>query len=270
MLYTVELMTFFLDAVMTEFIRLAKEIPFLERAVAFARNHRALGVGALGYHSYLQSKMIPFESMEAKYKNVEIFKTVYEQSYAASAKLASIFGEPELLKGYGRRNVTTMAIAPTKSSAFILGQVSEGVEPHRANYYIKDLAKGKFTVKNQHLETLLKEKGHDTDEVWESILKNSGSVQHLDILTDHEKLVFKTFAEISPKEIVIQASARQKFIDQSQSLNLMIHPSVPIKDVNALYILAWELGIKTLYYQFSVNAAKEFSKSIMECVSCSS
>jgi Ribonucleotide reductase, barrel domain len=154
------------------------------------------------------------------------------------------------------------------NSAFILGQVSEGIEPHRTNYYIKDLQKGKFTVKNTHLESLLRKKDKDNEVVWNGILKNGGSVQHLDFLSEHEKSVFKTFSEISPKEIVIQAAQRQKYVDQGQSLNLMIHPSVPTKDVNALIIEAWRLGIKSLYYQISVNAAQAFSRNIMACSSC--
>ncbi len=163
-----------------------------------------------------------------------------------------------------------LAIAPTKSSAFILGQVSEAVEPNRTNYYIKDLQKGKFTIKNTYLEQLLEMKGFNNDAVWESILKNGGSVQHLECLTEEEKAVFKTFAEISQKEVIIQASIRQKYIDQGQSINLMIHPSVPIKDVNALIIEAWRLKIKTLYYQISVNAAQQFTRNILACTSCES
>ena len=266
----VEILTYFLDAVATEFIEKASNITFLDRAVRFAERHRALGIGWLGWHSYLQSKMIPFESMEAKQLNILVAQTIKQQAYTASGALAHMFGEPHYLKGSGRRNSTLMAIAPTKSSAFILGQVSEGIEPHRANYYIKDLAKGKFTIKNLHLEALLEGKGQNTTEVWDSILKKSGSVQHLEFLTEHEKLVFKTFSEISPKEVIIQAGARQRFIDQGQSLNLMIHPAMKIKDVNALYILAWELGVKSLYYQISVNAAQEFSRQLLDCISCSS
>lgn len=591
----VEVLIFLLDAVMTEFIEKAKNIKFMERTVKFAENHRALGLGVLGYHSYLQSKMIAFESMEAKFFNTEVFQLLKKQTYDASAKLAEMFGEPELLKGYGRRNTTTCvtgdtkiltdrgfveietilgektniwngfefsevvpfetgeneileitlsngfslkctpyhkflvvtpikddktfglkktveveaqslrvgdcmpkfllpiidnelelddaytngfftgdgsvscvrngkyprnelrlygnkmdladkikwktnyrkiilngsecvrgylpnslrekyfvpvqyslksklewlagiidsdgsitsrgvsictskysfakdimfmlqtigihpnlvlgkrlggynstndiyynvfitqqgctilseqgiktyrvkipkgvknhldcpnnnyyqvveikkmenrcktfcftenkrgtgifngiytkqcAIAPTKSSAFILGQVSEGIEPIKSNYFVKDLAKGKFTYKNPYLKQLLKDKGEDSGDVWDTILRKGGSVQHLRCLTDEEKDVFKTFQEISPKEVIIQASQRQKYIDQGQSLNLMIHPKVPIKDVNALMIFAWEMGIKALYYQFSVNASQEFAKNILECKSC--
>ena len=264
----VELMTYFLDAVMTEFIDKAKQIKFMERTVRFAERHRALGIGWLGWHSYLQSKMIPWESMEAKLINTQVAKNIKEKAYAASAKLAQEYGEPEVCKGYGRRNTTLMAIAPTKSSAFILGQVSEGIEPHRTNYYIKDLQKGKFTIKNIELEKLLKEKGKDTDDVWKNILMNGGSVQHLDFLSEKEKDVFKTFAEISPKEIIIQAAQRQQFIDQGQSLNLMIHPSISTKDVNTLLVEAWRMGIKSLYYQISVNAAQTFARNILECKSC--
>lgn len=264
----VEILIFFLDAVMTEFIEKAKKIKFMDRAVKFAETQRALGLGWVGWHSYLQSKMIPWESMEAKFKNVEVAKNIQEKSQAASKRLAELFGEPELLKGYGLRNTTTLAIAPTKSSSFILGQISEGIEPHRTNYCIKDLAKIKYTYKNPELKKVLAEKKKDTKATWESILIHGGSIQHLDFLSDHEKAVFKTFSEISPKEIIIQAAQRQKYIDQGQSLNLMIHPDIPIKDVNALIIEAWQLGIKALYYQISVSAAQQFTRDILQCKSC--
>lgn len=264
----VELIIYFLDAVMTEFINKAKNIKFMERPVRFAERHRALGLGVLGWHSYLQSKMIPYESMDAKYLNVAIAKNIKEASYKASAKLAQEYGEPEVLKGYGRRNSTTMAIAPTKSSAFILGQVSEQVEPHRANIFIKDLQKGKFTVRNPYLEKVLEEKGKNDDATWMSILKMGGSVQHLDFLSDHEKAVFKTFSEISMKEVIIQAAQRQKYLDQGQSLNIMIHPEMPIKEVNNLLIEAWKLGIKSFYYQYSINAAQKFSRELLTCKNC--
>lgn len=266
----VETLVYFLDAVMTEFIEKASKIPFMERSVNFAKNQRALGIGWIGWHSYLQSKMVAFESLQAKFLNTEIAENIKNSAYKASEKLAKEYGEPPLLKGYGRRNVTLLAIAPTKSSAFIMGQMSEAVEPEKSNYYIKDLAKGKFTVKNKYLEKLLIEKNKNTEKVWNDILKHAGSVQHLDFLTQEEKDVFKTFAEISQKEIIIQAAQRQKYIDQSQSLNLMIHPSIPIKDVNALIIDAWKMGVKTLYYQFSVNAAQEFARNILNCSNCES
>ncbi len=266
----VQMLVQFLDAVMTEFINKAKHMMFMERTVKFAERHRALGIGWIGWHSYLQNKMIPFESMQAKLLNTTVAKTIKDSAYQASAELALEFGEPDVCKGFGRRNATLLAIAPTKSSAFILGQASEAVEPHKTNHLIKDLQKGKFTIKNHALKDLLQQKGKDTDPVWDDILKHGGSVQHLSFLSDHEKDVFKTFEEISPREIIIQAAQRQKFIDQGQSLNLMIHPSIPIKDVNALIIEAWRLGIKSLYYQYSVNAAQAFSRKILECASCES
>lgn len=264
----VELLVYFLDAVMTEFINKAKKIKYMHKAVRFAERHRALGIGQIGWHSYLQSKMIPFESMEAKLLNVKIAKTIKEQAYAASAKVALDYGEPEVCKGYGRRNSTLIAIAPTKSSAFIIGQSSEAIEPERTNYFIKDLQKGKHTIKNRFLEKLLKEKDMDNEETWLDIIKHGGSVQHLEFLNDKEKSVFKTFGEISQKEVIIQAAQRQKYIDQGQSLNLMIHPSIPTKDVNSLMIEGWKLGIKSYYYQYSVNAAQAFSRDLLQCASC--
>lgn len=266
----VETLVYFLDSVMSSFINKAKDIPFMRRAYNFALNHRAIGIGALGYHSYLQSKMIPYESLEAKMLNAEIFKNIRDKSLEASKKMINDgFDEPSLLKGYGRRHSTLMAVAPTKSSSFIFGQVSESVEPHKSNYYVKDLAKGKFTFKNPDLEKLLENKySMNTEDVWDSIMKKGGSVQHLTFLDENEKKVFKTFQEISQKEVIIQAAQRQQYIDQGQSLNIIIHPSIPVKDINRLYIDAWELGIKSLYYQYSVNASQEFSRNILECESC--
>ncbi len=265
----VRVATYLLDAVMTEFIHKAEGIPFMERSVRFAKRHRALGIGRLGWHSFLQSEMLPFESIAASAYNEMISRSIKEQAYAASAELAERYGEPELLRGYGRRNTTLIAIAPTKSSSFILGQASEGIEPHRSNYYIKDLAKGKYTIRNPHLQKLLAEKGCDTEAVWAAILADGGSVRNLDVLTDDEKAVFKTFAEISPRAVIKQAIGRQKHIDQGQSLNLMIHPSVPVKDVNALMIDGWRGGLKGYYYQISVNAAQEFARDVLSCASCS-
>ena len=267
----VETLTRFLDSVMSEFIEKAQGIPGFERAVNFARNQRALGIGVLGWHDYLQSHMIPFDSMAAMQRNAEIFKLIQTRAMEASQELAREFGEPELLRGYGRRNVTLTAVAPTTSSAFILGQTSQSIEPYRSNYYVKDLQKAKVTIKNRHLERLLEMKGKNTPEIWRSILENGGSVAHLtETLTDHERDVFKTFSEISQLSVVQQAAQRQKFIDQSQSLNLMIHPSTPIKDINQLHVRAWELGVKTLYYQHSINAAQEFNRNLLQCSACES
>ena len=266
----VQTVMIFLDTVLDEFIEKASKIPFLEKTVNFTKNQRAVGLGVLGWHSYLQSKMIPFESFDAKMLNAEIFNHINEESLKISKQLAKEKGEPELLKGYGERFTTRIAIAPTTSSSFILGQVSPSIEPLASNYFIKDLAKGKFTYKNPYLKELLKQKDKDLQEVWDSILMKGGSVQHLTFLTDLEKSVFKTFGEISQLEIIQQAAQRQPFIDQGQSINLMIHAEVPVKEVNSLMIEAWKLGIKTLYYQRSVNSAQEVGRKLMECVSCQS
>lgn len=266
----VEVLTYFLDAVMSEFITKSSVIKGLIRAHRFAEKHRALGLGVLGWHSLLQSKMIPFDSFDGMKLNAEVFKFIKERAYQASRNLVTVYGkdEPELLEGIGRRNTTLLAIAPTKSSSFILGQVSPSIEPLKSNYYVKDLAKIKSTYKNPYLKDLLRLKDKNTPEVWESILINDGSVQHLDFLSDLEKDVFKTFSEISQLSIIQQAAQRQKYIDQGQSLNLSIHPSTPVKDINSLYLTAHELGIKSLYYQNSVNAAQEFNRSLLTCSSC--
>lgn len=266
----VETLIYFLDTVNQEFVDKTKEMKFMEAPHEFAKNQRALGMGVLGWHSLLQSKMIPFESLEAKMLNSDMWKTIRERADKASKDLADLFGEPELLKGYGRRNVTTIAVAPTTSSSFILGQVSPSIEPLNSNYFVKKLAKGSFTFKNPYLKEILKKYKNDTDEVWKSILIRGGSVQHLDFLSSDEKDVFKTFGEISQKEIIIQAAQRQKFIDQSQSLNIMIPPDVKPKEVSDLLIEAWKMGIKTLYYQRSANPAQELSRNIMTCTSCES
>ena len=264
----VKLAIYFLDAVLSEFIEKTEGNYYLSAARNFAIRHRALGLGALGYHSYLQRNMIPFESMEAKMFNAKVFKQIQEQSLAASKELANIYGEPELLKGYGVRNATTMAIAPTTSSSAILGQTSPGIEPFASNYYKAGLAKGNFIRKNKYLAKLLEEKGLDTEDVWRDIMLNHGSVQHMTQLTQEEKDVFKTFKEISPLEIVTQAAQRQQYIDQAQSLNLNIPSSMPIKDVNKVIIDAWKLGVKTLYYQRSQSVSKELVINFMNCSSC--
>lgn len=266
----VETLIYFLDSVNEEFVQKSEGVEFMDAAHNFAKNQRALGMGVLGWHSFLQSKMIGFESMMAKSLNIEIWKTIRERADKATIELAKLYGEPPLLKGYGRRNVTTLAVAPTTSSSFILGQVSPSIEPLNSNYFVKKLAKGSFTYKNPYLKKLLKEKDKDNDTVWKDILVRGGSVQHLDFLTQQEKDIFKTFGEISQKEIVIQNIQRQKYIDQAVSLNLMIPPSCPAKQASDLLIYGWENGIKTFYYQRSSNPAQELARSILTCSSCES
>jgi len=266
----IETMVYFLDAVMTEFIDKTSGIKYMDAPRNFAINQRALGIGVLGWHSYLQSKMIPFESMDAKSHNNLIWKSIREKTDAATENLAEIYGPAPIYSGTNikRRNVTTLAVAPTTSSSFILGQVSPSIEPLSSNYFVKDLAKGKFSCRNPYLEKLLKEKDNNTEKTWKSILVNGGSVQHLDFLTEDEKNVFKTFEETSQMEIVIQASQRQKYIDQGQSLNLMIPADAKPKDVNKIILMGWELGIKAFYYQRSVNPSQKLARNLLTCKSC--
>ncbi len=276
----VETLVYFLDAVMSDFIQRLEELresqdrekrlafTFMERAYNFAVQNRALGLGALGWHSLLQSKMISFESDEARRLNIEIFKTIKQRAYNASKELSKILGEAPILNGYKRRNATLCAIAPTTSSSFILGQVSQSIEPIFSNYYVKDIDKIKVTIKNPFLEKLLEKKKKNDKKTWESIRNHDGSVQHLEFLSKEEKDIFKTFSEIDQYAIINQAAERQRYIDQSQSLNLMINPLTPPKDINALYIHAWKNGIKTLYYQHSMNAAQILNRNKV-CEACS-
>ena len=264
----VRLAIFFLDAVLQEFIAKTEGNYYLASANRFAKRHRALGLGVMGWHSYLQKNDIPFESMESKRMTSIIFKNISEKAEKASAELADIYGEPEILKGYGRRNATLMAIAPTTSSSAILGQASPGIEPFSSNYYKAGLSKGNFMRKNKYLRRLLVKKGIDNEQIWRSIMLNHGSVQHLVELSEEEKAVFKTFKEISQLEIIQQAAIRQKYIDQAQSLNLNIPSNLPVKEVNKLMIEAWKLGVKTLYYQRSQSVSKELIANMVNCISC--
>lgn len=276
----VQTMIYFLDTLVSESIEkleamrdsgiheLEMTFMFMKRAYRFLTRHRALGLGTLGYHTMLQDKMMPFESQEARDINVEIHQFIQEKAYKASEELADMFGEPEVLEGYGRRNTTLMAIAPTKSSSNILGGVSQGIEPLFSNYYIADLAKLKVEVKSEALIKVLKEHEKDIPDVWNSINKADGSVQHLDFLTEHEKNVFKTMQEINPYSIIDHAADRQEFIDQAQSLNVMVHPDMPVKEINALMYHAWNRGVVSLYYQYNLNASKKFATSKNDCVSC--
>lgn len=262
-----------LDAVMSDFIKKTKNLPYMQRAHNFAVRHRALGLGVLGWHSLLQQKMIPFESFEAQQLNTSIFKYLKEKSYEASIELGEKYGYAPIFEGVEttdtkRRNTTLMAIAPTTSSSSILGQVSPSIEPYASNYFVAGLAKGSFSRKNTELEKLLESKGKNTEDVWKNIIQNQGSVQQLGFLSENEKKVFKTFQEISPLAIIQQAAARQSFIDQGQSVNLKIPSSMGIKDINTIHMEAWELGLKSLYYQRGTSVAKEAVLEMMECKSC--
>ena len=267
---------FLLDAVMSEFIEKTKENNHLKAAHNFAKRHRALGLGVMGWHSYLQRNNLPFGDMFNIARTNTIFGQIETQAYAASEELAEIYGPAPLFEETTnsnikpRRNTTLIAIAPTTSSSSILGQASPGIEPFSSNYFKAGLAKGNFMRKNKYLQKVLEEKGMDNEDTWRAIMLDKGSVQNIEGLTQHEKEVFKTFKEISQMDIIKQAGARQKFIDQSQSLNLNIPSEVPVRDVNNLYITAWREGVKTLYYQRSSSVSKELISNIVSCSSCES
>lgn len=269
----IELAVKFLDAVMGDFIKKVKSIPSMYKTYNFAVRHRALGIGVLGWHSLLQQKMIPFESIDAQRLNTTIFKDLKEKTYKASIELgekygyAPIFDEVDTTDSK-RRNTTLIAIAPTTSSSSILGQVSPSVEPFASNYFVVGLAKGSFARKNVNLEKLLESKNRNTDDVWKNIVQAQGSVQQLEFLSQDEKDVFKTFQEISPLTVIQQASARQQFVDQGQSINLKIPNSMSVKDINKIHMEAWESGLKGLYYQRGTSVAKEAVLNMMECKAC--
>lgn len=268
----IETCVFLLDAVMSDFIMKLEALRdsddiddittffYMQRAYKFAVRHRALGLGVLGWASYLQTNMIPFASEKAMELTDSIFSDIQKQSYAASEKLADMFGEPELLKGYGRRNTTLNALAPTTTSAFILGQVSQSIEPLMSNCYVKDLAKIKTIIKNPVLEKLLEERGLNTREVWSAIADDDGSVMKIEGLSEEEKAVFLTYDEIDSYGVIDQAAIRQQYLDQGQSLNLKIPTSFTPKEINQITLHAWEMGITTLYYQHSSNAAQQFAR----------
>lgn len=277
----VEIGIYFMDSMLTDFIdktesKKAENEDYYnvlyKPSVDFAKKHRAMGMGKSGLHTYLQSKMIPFDSIMGRTIDKMSQKLIHDQAYAASRKMAIEYGKPELLKEdkYDRRHTTLLAVAPNTSSSFIMGQSSQSIEPIVSNYYIKDVAKVRMSFRNPNLEVLLEEKGQNTPEVWLSILKNEGSVQHLDFLSKQEKDVFKTFIEMNQLSIIEMAADRQKYIDQSQSLNIMIGKNTTPEDVAYLMIKAWKLGVKTLYYQLNVNSAQDFTnkRSNASCEAC--
>ena len=270
----IETMTYFLDTIIEDFVqKLESETDplkklFMSRPLRFARRHRAIGLGVLGRHSYLQDNLIAFESDKAREVNNEIFKTIQERALVASQDLAQQFGESEMTQGTGRRNTTLMAVAPTTSSAFIIGQVSQSIEPYWSNYFIKDTAKAKNTFKNPYLERELEKLGFNTPETWELIKQADGSVQHIENLPEELKQVFKTFGEIDQHKIIDQAGDRQQHIDQGQSLNILVPGSMPAKEINQLHLYAWKQGVKALYYQHSFNAAQVAKRQKVSCVGC--
>lgn len=270
----------FLDAVMEDFIQQASNIEGFERAVRFAKASRALGLGALGWHTLLQSKMIPFESFDAMQLNNDIWRHIKSEATSATQDLANRYGEPEWCKGYGVRNTHLTAVAPTLSNSIISGGVSEGIQPIVANVYANKTAKGTFLRRNPQLEFLLEEKGHNNDTTWRKINADRGSVKGLAFLTDEEKDVFLTAREISQFALVRQAAQRQKYIDQGQSLNLFF--STPPEDADSetrsliaryihdVHMEAWRLGLKGLYYMRTESPLKGDAVFMQEsdCLSC--
>ena len=249
----------FLDTVLDEFIEKAEDDPTLRAAVRFARRHRAIGFGVLGWHSYLQSKGLPWDSMEAYGLNHRVFKEIQRQAVQESRRLASIYGEPEAIIGSGQRHGTLLAVAPTTSNAFLSGNVSQGIEPLKSNYFIKDLRGAVHSWRNPYLNL--------TEAEWAQVLEDKGSVQNIASLSQREKEVFKTFSEINPYALVRQTAQRQKFIDQGQSFNVIFSHDAEVADISDLYIHAWEEGVKALYYQRGVSAVRA-AKLSPECVAC--
>jgi ribonucleoside-diphosphate reductase alpha chain len=271
---TVYLSTMFLDAVMEDFLQKGNSDDYkgIEDAVRFATKSRALGLGALGWHSFLQSKMIPFVSIEANAWTNIIFKHLKDESERATMDLAKEYGEPEWCKGTGRRNLTLLAIAPNRSSSKLAGGYSQGVEPLAANLYMDDDAKGLHIRKNPFLEQLLESKGKNLPQVWDAISEDRGSVVNVRCMSAEEKAVFKTFKEINQLELVRQAGIRQKYIDQGQSLNLAFFSDAPAKFINQVHIEAWKLGLKSLYYLRSESVLRADTKQqrdlYSECLMC--
>lgn len=258
--------TVFLDCVNQDMIEIGKKTKGMEKIVRFAEDTRALGLGVLGFHTYLQDNMIPFESMDAYLKNIEIFKHLDQESLRASQWMATNWGEPEWCKGYGVRNTHRMTCPPTLTSALICGSVSQGIEPIYKNAYIQNTAAGKMNRVNPSLLKLLKEKNLFNDDIIKDIISHEGSVQHVDWLTDLEKEVFKTAFELNQHQIIRLASSRQRYIDQSQSINLFFSASEDEEYISAVHKEAFKDDyIKSLYYIRSSNGVN-VSKG--ECTTC--
>jgi ribonucleoside-diphosphate reductase alpha chain len=268
---TVELSTYFLDGVMQEFIDKTQGTDSMVRTYNHARKGRALGLGVMGWHTFLQQKNLPFNSIASTAHTHNIFSDLKVKAEAASRKLAVEYGEPLWCKGTGMRNTHLLAIAPTVSNSVITGGISAGIEPLPANIYTFNGAKGTFIRKNKVLEELLESKGENKDQWWDQMLSDGGSVMGLPdtVLTPDEKEQFLTFPEINQLELVRQAAIRQRYIDQTQSLNLSFDPSDSPKWINQVHLEAWKLGIKTLYYLRTDSVIKgDLGSRMADCVAC--
>lgn len=273
----VELSIYFLDAVISNFIDQTTGLDGLQNARRFAERHRMLGLGVLGWHTFLQTENLAFESFSSMSLNNKIFKQIREESYKASYDLAKKYGPCEV--NGERRNTALLAIAPTMSNSLLSGGVSQGIEPITANSYSQKSAKGIFIRKNRQLEIFLRERNLDTQEVWEQINKDRGSVKNIEKLSEEEKRIFLTAREINQYAIIQQASQRQIYVDQAQSLNLFF--SLPnskqetlavAKYINQVHLEAWNLGIKSLYYLKTESPLKGdtlfVDKDSGDCLSC--
>ena len=266
----VETAVYFLDGVMEEFIVKTNGKDSMIRSHRHAKKGRALGLGVMGWHTFLQQKNLPFNSIASTAWTHTIFSDIKIKAEAASRQLAVEYGEPLWCKNTGMRNTHLLAIAPTVSNSRI-NACSAGIEPQPANVYVFNGAKGTFIVKNQELEKLLESKGKNQNKYWDQILADNGSVQNLphDVLNEEEKEVFLTFPEINQLALVQQAAARQRYIDQTQSLNLAFDPTDSPRWINQVHIESWKLGIKTLYYLRTDSVIKgDLGSRTSICLSC--
>ena len=268
---TVELATWFLDGVMQEFIDKSNGKDSLKRTHNHAKKGRALGLGVMGWHTFLQQKQLPFNSIASTAHTHNIFSDIRNKAEKASRDLADEYGEPGWCRGTGMRNTHLLAIAPTVSNSVITGGISAGIEPLPANIYTFNGAKGTFIRKNKVLQDILIEKGEDKDKWWDQMLKDGGSVQNLpdNILSQENKELFFTFSEINQLELVRQSAIRQRYLDQTQSLNLSFDPNDSPKWINQVHIEAWKLGVKTLYYLRTDSVIKgDLGSRMADCISC--
>jgi ribonucleoside-diphosphate reductase alpha chain len=287
--------TWFLDGVLEEFLQKAKNMKGFENAVRSAEKGRALGLGVLGWHTYLQQKGIPFEGLTAQFETRKIFSQMKIESERASRDMASEYGEPLWCRDTGFRNTHLRAVAPTVSNSKLSGNVSSGIEPWAANVFTEQTAKGTFIRKNPELERVLRKMGKNNKEVWDQILADGGSVQGLDFMDDWGflegklversavtdpvmidrifpvKEVYKTFKEINQLDLVKQAGVRQQYIDQSCSLNLAFPSTAEPKWINQVHMEAWKQGVKTLYYMRTESVLRgDIAARAMDpdCLSC--
>lgn len=262
----------FLDILNEEYILLTEGVPFLEKARKSAIEKRDIGLGTLGLHELFQMKGYAYGDMYSRKLNKEIYSTIRQYGEEATYEMGLKLGSPKYceLAGMVRRNASIIMVAPNKSTSFISGATSGGTEPFMSNIFVKTLAKIKFVWKNPRLVSLLEEKGQNTRAVWDSIEKANGSSAHLDFLTEHEKAVFYTFSEISPKDIIDLAADRQEFIDMAQSINLIFRKNYSLKDLLDIHKYAFDSGIKTLYYAYPEAHAslEKDGKAWDDCVSC--